>query len=186
MSLAAVALAWGAFASFAADVTPPPAPVVAGPVIAGAPGCVSCTAGCETCTHGVAKSNCALCGKMLPGLLRKGQKAPFNVTLCPGSCFGYFQTQWRKWDDVCPYPYLGVGVSDAPRLPGAPLPPQGSGLNPPRPLDPKVTDPKKTDPKGTDPKMTDPKKVGAVPPSGGSAYHSYLPAIPTAPGKFGP
>ena len=32
---------------------------------------------------------------------------PRSVTLCPGACFGYFPTQWRKWEDVCPIPYAG-------------------------------------------------------------------------------
>ena len=96
----------------------------------------------------------------------------YPVTLCPGACFGYFQTQWRKWDEVCPYPYLGVGVSDAMRTPGAapPRPIPGSELAPPRPVDPKTVDPK----------TVDPKKLGANTP--------LYPSIPTAPvtSKFGP
>jgi hypothetical protein len=179
MCLTAVALAWGTSASFAADVTAPPAPVVIGasPVGVAGPGC----AGCETCPEGGAKS------KFRPGLLHKDKNAPFNVTLCPGACYGYFQTQWRKWDDVCPYPYTGIGVSDAPRLPGAPLPPLPGGLGQPRPLDPKVTDPKMADPKKVEPKKNGPKKGSVLPPGNGGAYSSYhLPAIPVAPSKFAP
>lgn len=150
-----VAFAWaGASAALAADVTAPPPPPAYGaygaaPVAVGMPGC-------ETCQHGVAKASCSTCGKMFgKHLLHKDKNAPFPVTLCPGACFGYFQTQWRKWDEVCPYPYLGIGVNDAPRVPGT-MPPPGTGLAPPRPLDPKMTDPK----------MPDPKKGGSdVPPT---------------------
>ncbi len=161
LCLTTVAVAWVAFAAVAADVTPPPPPPIVGaaPVSVGAPGC-------ETCQHGISKSNCTTCGKWLGTHLHKDKKAPFPVTLCPGSCFGYFQTQWRKWDEVCPYPYLGVGVSDAARLPGAMVPPPSGGLPPPRPVDPKMM---------TDPKMPDPKQTG-----------SALPAIPGVPSKFNP
>jgi len=86
------------------------------------------------------------------------KKGYYPVNLCPGACFGYFQTQWRKWDEVCPYPYLGQGVTDAPRLPGTTAPKPGE-LTPPRPFDPK---------------MGDPKKVGSL----------DIPTIPTVPGKF--
>jgi hypothetical protein len=121
--------------------------------------------GCASCQHGAIKSACDTCGKFLGSHLHKGKKAPYPVTLCPGSCFGYFQTQWRKWDEVCPYPYLGQGVSDAPRQPGAAAPARpgtGGELTPPRPLDPKMTDPKM------------PEKTGSLPP------------IPVVPSKFAP
>lgn len=145
----------------AADVAPPAAPAVVGaaPVTVGDPGCATCT----TCQHGGAKATCSKCNKslILGALQQHKNKGPYPVTLCPGACFGYFQTQWRKWDDVCPYPYLGTGVGDAPRPPAGVLNPRpaGSDLAPPRPLDPKV--------------MPDPKK-------------SDLPPIPPVPNKFGP
>ena len=153
---AVAAFAWTGASAPAADVTPPPPPVVA-------PGAVSVggAPGCETCQHGVA-GGCATCGK-LGGLMHKDwlhkNKGPYPVTLCPGSCFGYFQTQWRKWDDACPYPYLGIGVGDAPRT----MTPPGTGLPQPRPIDPK---------------MPEPKKTGSL----------DLPSIPTAPtgSKFAP
>jgi hypothetical protein len=44
-----------------------------------------------------------------------------DVYLCPGSCFGYFPTQWRKWEDLCPQTYPGVVIPDATR-PGSPYP----------------------------------------------------------------
>jgi hypothetical protein len=150
---AVAAFAWTGASVSAADVaapTPPPGVIGAAPVSVGDPGCA-------TCQGGTVKGSCSTCGK---SLLSK-HKPPYQVNLCPGACFGYFQTQWRKWDEVCPYPYLGVGVSDAPKPPGA-TPRPGSELNPPRPLDPKM--------------MPDPKKVGS----------STLPPIPVVTNKFGP
>jgi hypothetical protein len=82
------------------------------------------------------KGHCTTCGKLF-GNSNHHKKDPYPVTLCPGACFGYFQTQWRKWEEVCPYPYIGRGLSDAPRPTGT--------LPPPRPFDPNVIpDTKKT------------------------------------------
>jgi hypothetical protein len=95
---------------------------------------------CATCGAAGPTVGCSTCGKLLRGHNRFGHKnknEPFQVNLCPGACFGYFQTQWRKWDDVCPYPYLGTGVSDAPKPPAPALPKSGTPLTPPRPIDPK-------------------------------------------------
>lgn len=144
---AVAAFAWAGSSASAADVVPPapPVTVTAAPVTVGDPGCASC----QTCAHGV-KGHCNVCDKWL-----KSKKAPFPVTLCPGACFGYFQTQWRKWDEVCPYPYLGQGVSDAAKTPGSVTSPRPGELGQPR---------------SVDPKMPDPKKVGSV----------DLPAIPAA------
>lgn len=159
-TVAVAVFTWAGAPVWAADVTPP-VPVSAAPVTVGVGG----TPGCETCQHGAAKGGCNTCGKLVTwDRLHKDKKAMYPVTLCPGACFGYFQTQWRKWDEVCPYPYLGVGVNDGPRTaPGMTLPRPGE-LTPPRPLDPK---------------MIDPKKVGSNTP---------LPPIPTVPSasKFGP
>ncbi|HEX4608452.1 MAG TPA: hypothetical protein VH092_09620 [Urbifossiella sp.] len=74
---------------------------------------------CPTCTAGPAgapcdKAGCTTCG-------RAGHRAGCNPKkpvvgqLRPGACFGYFQTQWHRWEDVCPLPYQGVGLADAPR-----------------------------------------------------------------------
>lgn len=100
---------------------------------------------CATCGNSGPTVGCSTCGKLLRGHARFGHKnsGPFQVTLCPGACFGYFQTQWRKWDDVCPYPYLGTGVSDAPKPPAPVLPKGGAPLTPPRPVEPKMGEPKK-------------------------------------------
>jgi hypothetical protein len=101
--------------------------------------------GCTTCgggpvTGGTGCSSCKSCGG-------KHQRAPYVVNLCPGACFGYFQTQWRKWDDVCPYPYQGIGVSDAPKPPSPVLP---SPITQPRPGLP-------------GPRSVEPKPTGALP-----------------------
>jgi len=153
-AVAVAAFAWAGASASAADVAPPPPPPIvggAGPVVVG-------DTGCATCQHGIAKGSCSSCGK---SLFHKN-KPPYQVNLCPGACFGYFQTQWRKWDEVCPYPYLGTGVGDAPKPPPGVLNPKaGPGeLTPPRPIDPKT--------------MPDPKKVGTL----------DLPTVPTIPGKF--
>ena len=155
---AAVAVfAWAGASASAADVTPavPAAPAAVGaPVSVGDAGCASC----QSCQHGAIKSACNVCGKLLGSHLHKDKKAMYPVTLCPGACFGYFQTQWRKWDEVCPYPYLGIGVSDAPKTPRT-----GSELGVPRPADPKL--------------MPAPMKTGSA----------DLPAIPVVPAnKFAP
>lgn len=125
--------------------------------------------GCATCGgRGGPALGCSTCGKLLRGHERFGFKHKntlYQVNLCPGACFGYFQTQWRKWDDACPYPYLGVGASDGAKRPAPAAPARPEQMAPPRPVEPKKN--------GTDPKAgAEPKKNG-------------LPAIPV-PNKFGP
>lgn len=138
-ALSVAVLGWASASAQAADVVPPPPVVAAAPVAAGDPGCA-------TCEHGAASGSCATCKHHV---LLKKNKTPFQVNLCPGACFGYFQPQWRKWDDVCPYPYIGHGVGDAPR-PAAPVinvPRPGGELSPPRPLP--GTEKEKMEPKGS-------------------------------------
>jgi hypothetical protein len=146
-AVAVAALAWSGGSARAADVTPPAAPVVIGaaPVTVGAPGCSTCQGhGCETGKPGRTRSSCSTCGQLSVGSLFKKTPDRYPVTLCPGACFGYFQTQWHKWDEVCPYPYLGMGASDSSRTPGAsPGKQPGSDTTPPRPLEPKMIEPKK-------------------------------------------
>ncbi len=84
---------------------------------------------CPTCTDGAAgapcgKTGCRTCGGKLFGH-RAGCNPPKPIAgqLRAGACFGYFQTQWHRWEDVCPLPYQGVGLNDAPRrLPTAAVP----------------------------------------------------------------
>jgi hypothetical protein len=156
MAAMIAAAAW-AVPARAADEGRAAAPVYGAPVSADPAGGT-----CATCGGAGPTVGCSTCGKLLRGHARFGHKntGPFQVNLCPGACFGYFQTQWRKWEDVCPYPYIGHGVSDAPRRPTQTPPARPGELNPPRTLEP--------------------KKMPA-PPGGG------LPAIPDPmPGKFGP
>jgi hypothetical protein len=104
----------------AADNQPVP-PTVAGQ--ASMPGTTVPVRSCPTCGSGNANmggyKSCPTCGS---SWLHHHTKGPYVVNLCPGACFGYFQTHWRKWDDVCPYPYQGIGVSDAPKPPAPVLP----------------------------------------------------------------
>lgn len=132
-------------------IVTPPAPqyiTPAGPQsIAPAGGCPTCAA--PASTTAMSTSGCKTCGS---SWFHHHTKGPFEVNLCPGACFGYFQTQWRKWDEVCPYPYQGIGVSDAPKPPTPLLPIPGTTLPNPRPADTKPSDTKPTDPKSSDAK----------------------------------
>lgn len=184
---AAAAFAWAGGAALGADVVPPRpiAPGVIGAPAAGAPVIVEsegAPAGCATCQQGAAGRNCVRCGKVFSAFHKN--KAPFPVTLCPGACFGYFQTQWRKWDDVCPYPYTGIGATDAGRLPGGAMP-KGTELTPPRPVEPKMPEPKKL---GAAPvKAFTPRGAATSPPSLPRTYAGNdLPPVPPVPGKFTP
>lgn len=158
--------------SRSSDVKVVPKAPGAAPGEVGLPPCPTCptpSAGCAT-------------GHCRPGLLGHAHKGPYQTYLCPGACFGYFQTQWHKWDEVCPLPYQGLGVTDAPKPPTAAVTP------PPKPLpDPKKgttppLDPKKG-PDGSD--LPLPRPVNPMPDKGG-VDSSYLPAIPPAPGGLPP
>jgi hypothetical protein len=73
---------------------------------------------CPTCTAGAAGAPCGQAG--CASCARHGHRAgcsprkPVVGQLRPGACFGYFQTQWHRWEDVCPIPYQGTGLNDAP------------------------------------------------------------------------
>jgi hypothetical protein len=135
----------------AADTPAVPQPVAGAATLpaTGAP-----VVGCATCgsAGGLAGGkSCPTCGS---SWFRKHDKGPYVVNLCPGACFGYFQTQWRKWDDVCPYPYQGIGVSDAPK-PVAPVLP---GIN-------KTTTPTIPSPRPVEGKTSDSKPMSSNTPS---------------------
>ena len=164
-ALALAAILGGSSAATAADETPAPAPAVAAPALGG-PGCPTCNGGGPAAGHGS-------CGRLGCGTPLFGKKkAPYVVQLCPGACFGYFQTQWHKWEDVCPLPYQGVGQSDAP----PPAPGYVAPVPQPRQLpDVKTPDtkaPQKPDGKGNG--VPEPRQVK---PNGTSA----LPTIPSVP-----
>lgn len=76
---------------------------------------------CPTCTAGPGGAPCKLGGcKTCNGC---SPKKPVVGQLRPGACFGYFQTQWHRWEDVCPIPYQGVGQNDAALAAPIPAPP---------------------------------------------------------------
>lgn len=138
---AALCLVYGI--SAAASDNPPK--TAAGPtVVAGAP-CQTCQP-CEPLPAACASGQC--------GHAHHKHCKPYVTTLCPGACFGYFQTQWNRWEDVCPHPYQGIGISDAPR-PVTPSTTQPLPLNPPAKVP--MVDPKLPT---VDPKLptVDPKK----------------------------
>jgi hypothetical protein len=172
----------------AADETPAPVPVPAAPAVAG----------CPTCTGEAPAAGCSTCGKGHLGLLGK-KKAPYVPYLCPGACFGYFQTRWNKWDDVCPLPYQGAGATDAPPpAPGyvPPVPPPPGQAQPmPLPM-PKGGETKKPEaapevkkseggavenPRPMQPMSTPPAPIPAVPPPGKTSGSSITPGLPTIP-----
>ena len=153
--VAALGLAGGASA---AD-TPPPLRVYE-------PGVPAVGVACPTCGQEATPGpSCKSCGKS-PHYLKHCK--PYNVQLRPGACFGYFQTQWHRWEDVCPLPYQGVGLTDAPR---PPTPSLGPTTPPVRPVDPKDVKPMDPNP---------PKKGNELPPKPGGD----LPGVPSVPGTL--
>ena len=106
---AAALLGLSAGVSRAADATPAPA---AAPAVEAGPACATCAAeGCQTC------SGKEGCHKNLLGGMHLHTKKVHVPYLCPGACFGYFQTKWNRWEDVCGHYYQGINVSDAPKAP---------------------------------------------------------------------
>jgi hypothetical protein len=138
-AVAVVLAVWTDSSVRAADYPPIPPPVMGQPNASAVPVPAS---SCPTCGaaagHAAGCKSCSTCGS---SWYHKKDKGPYVVNLCPGACFGYFQTQWRKWDDVCPYPYQGIGVSDAPKPPAPALPaitkPGATTIPSPRPVDSK-------------------------------------------------
>ncbi len=143
-------------------VRSPVAVAVDPPALPG-PACASCTATPGAPTRPCGKVGCGTCGKGACGSswLHGHSKPPFETQLCPGACFGYFQPQWRKWDEVCPYPYQGTGVSNAPK-----------------PAVPPVTGPLDKLPAKKPGTLPEPRPIETKKPAG-----SDLPPIPMVPGK---
>jgi hypothetical protein len=95
------------FVNAASAADQPAAPAAASPTM------VEDFRGCATCNSAAAA--CDSCGKARKSLLHHHKTCtPYVTQLCPGACFGYFQTQWHRWENVCPIPYQGVGLTDAP------------------------------------------------------------------------
>lgn len=132
-------------------------PVVVAPAAPAAEVCPTCTAG-EAGGVACGKAGCKKCNGCNP-------KKPVVGQLRPGACYGYFQTQWHRWEDVCPIPYQGVGINDAPLRAPTPLPYST----------PRSDAPAKAAPAPMP--MTNPMPM--QPKTGG------IPGIPTPDGKFG-
>lgn len=144
------------------------------PAGSGVAGLTRYTAGCR----GVPKCNTGDCDTTR--FQGHRQKDPYVVNLCPGACFGYFPTQWRSWEEVCP-----TGVAIDPHKAVPPYVPPASD----RPLpDMKLPDVKKNGDGVPAPRTVDPKTgMGAtLPPPSVSVMPSstggVLPTIPAYPG----
>lgn len=107
-------------------------------------------------------------------------------TLIPGTCYGHFQTKWRRWEDHCADGSCATGVTDVPLSgvtvpPGPPqqLPPAGPPMPEPQP----GTPPKREVPKGDTPKVdpVTPPKTPLGPTDKGGLPPSTLPVIPVVP-----
>lgn len=168
-----VSLGWN-LAARAADQPAAPAPA--------APSYAPAAEVCPTCAAGGAAGATPGCTSCAQGSSRFGRKPckPYVTHLCPGACFGYFQTQWHRWEDVCPIPYQGVGLNDSPPRPTPALasPRPLSDLPKGGPVDPKT--------KGSDAPLP---KPAAVPP-GTVPMPAPMPPTPggtlpmPTPGKF--
>lgn len=190
-----------AAAATAVDATPPPVPLVGTPsyVNAGV-GCGGCEAPAGPVLGGVTGLGAAGTGIGLfapnPPWWHKrhridGQNQPAcavnsyplsdwayirkycGPTVIPGTCYGHFQTKWRKWEDHCPTGAVGCDPASAlpsvqavpltvlpptvqpPTAPSVILPPPVPLPPPPLPL-PKADEPKKDLPKVDIPKTEAP------------------------------
>jgi len=98
----------------------------------------ACTS-CEVVPMACTKIKCTGC---VPNWLDKHHPLPPKpVDLCPGACFGYFPTQWRRWEDACPYPFTMNNDMPHPAIPTIPSSDTWPGKNgripDPRPFEPK-------------------------------------------------
>ena len=155
---AAIALILG-IGGLASASEPAPGPVVASPVVG--PG----AAPCPTCNGTAGSTTCQTCKHNPFGIGKKG--TPYQTHLCPGACFGYFPTQWHRWDEVCPIPYPGAGLSDAPRIPTPALTGGQAPViqTPKTPVDPKALPDPKTliDPKNPKGDLPKPNPLPTIP-----------------------
>ena len=211
--LAVAGLLAPATAVLATDGAPPPMPIAFAPAFA--PVVADCPGGCASvgvvgpCVGGCTGIGAAGTGIGLFAPNRKnrrgidGQQQPAcavnsfplsdwayirrycGPTLIPGTCYGHFQTKWRKWEDHCPQQAgaagcapTGVPVFDSPPATYAPpTPPASQPLPAPQLMPPaKTDDPKKVD----DPKKPvdpdEPKK-----PKTAESSSLFSPALPEFP-----
>ena len=161
---------------------------------------------CPTCpTHGTNRAACQGkdCGpgglKIYP-LSEKRYISQFcGPTICPGSCFGHFKTQWTRWNDACPNwcdtPTDGHVSGPAPRTdaippaqPQLPMKAHGNPLPAPAPA-PKSADPLPLETPKTLPSpqplkdpLELPKIPSATPPKAPLDGKTSAPLPPTIPG----
>jgi hypothetical protein len=101
-----------------------------------------------------------------------------HPTICPGSCFGYFKTNWASWEQACPYwcaePTVVTGpvVMTPPPVATAPAPVEPAPA--PKALPPVAPDKEPMKESSQLPPVTVPKPV-TVP------AHTAYPALPPVP-----
>lgn len=205
LAVGAAALAHGPAAATDQPVpaVPPAALAVGSPVsVGGCAGCAATHAGtCANCARAKAASrNAPYSCPVYPLSERRYIKQFAHPTIAPGSCFGYFKTQWTSWPEACPgWPADPLNPSIyAPRVPQPASQPESTptdmGATPPKdggaaPATP-PTAPLPGTPKATTPPATPPGGGGAVPmppttpPKSGldsNAHGIPLPTVPAAP-----
>jgi len=108
-------------------------------------------------------------------------------TLHPGTCYGYYPTKWRKWEETCPGGVCGTAaggpdvlLAPAPIMaaPPGPITPLTPSEQLPPPKEDKPKDPPKTDGPKVDP--VTPPKVPLIPKDTGT-LPSPLPTVPIVP-----
>jgi hypothetical protein len=106
---------------------------VAPPSLIGLPTPVPATASCPTCAApaGHITSGCSSCSKSRMHFPKRCNTGVPQIA--PGSCFGYFPTQWSRWEDVCPVQYSGLGLSNLPPPPPVPTTPTVPSAPMPKP-----------------------------------------------------
>jgi hypothetical protein len=103
--------------------------------LAVAVGATAGTAPAQSCPDcgtglGVRAKISSACARLSPRAWVQSWCAPKPATVCPGSCFGYFRTQWSPWNQACPNwgtacaePPIGAMAQPVPvALPVAPAP----------------------------------------------------------------
>lgn len=118
--------------AMATDQPAPPAALAVGSAPVSVGECASCaashTGSCASCARAKAANRHApyKC-PVYPLSERRYIKQFGHPTIAPGSCFGYFKTQWTSWPEACPgWPVDPISQSIyAPRVPQpAPQPPE--------------------------------------------------------------
>jgi hypothetical protein len=166
----------------------------AGPVAAQS--CPDCGTGC-----GVRAKVSSACARLSPRAWIQSWCAPKPATICPGSCFGYFRTQWTaanqacpNWGTNCAEPPIGAVAQPVPVAPPPPalapvpanaIPPASSQLVP-QPSPSAVSPAPTSTPVSTAPEPTPAPKAASdnktfvpipVPPP--EPIHTKLPLSPT-------